>query len=107
MLEIMRALMTNPKILFLDEPAAGLTLPEMTQLKQLIRSIKNHGVAVLLIEHNVQLVMDIADTITVLDYGKKIASGNPQSVRNNPEVIKAYLGAKDLTSLKRGVNSHV
>lgn len=104
--EISRALMTEPKVLLLDEPAAGLTYSEVIQLKELINQIKSQGIAILLIEHNIQLVMDIADNITVLDYGQVIASGNPDIVRNDPGVIKAYLGVENLTK-KREVKINV
>ncbi len=93
MLEIARALMANPRVLLLDEPAAGLTAPEVAVLVELIIKIKGYGVAVLIIDHNMKFVMDIADKITVLNYGKVLASDMPEAVRANPEVIKAYLGS--------------
>ncbi len=92
-LEIARALATNPKLLALDEPAAGMNATETDSLKTLLQTIRNHGVTVLLIEHDVKLVMGLCDRIAVLDYGKKIAEGVPSEVRNNPAVIAAYLGA--------------
>lgn len=92
-LEIARALATNPKLLALDEPAAGMNATETDSLKTLLQTIRSHGVTVLLIEHDVKLVMGICDRIAVLDYGKKIAEGVPSEVRNNPAVIAAYLGA--------------
>ncbi len=91
-LEIARALATNPKLLALDEPAAGMNATETDSLKTLLQTIRNHGVTVLLIEHDVKLVMGLCDRIAVLDYGKKIAEGVPSEVRNNPAVIAAYLG---------------
>lgn len=93
MLEIARALMANPKVLLLDEPAAGLTAPEVAVLVDLIIKIKENGVAVLIIDHNMKFVMDIADKITVLNYGKVLVSDVPEAVRANPEVVKAYLGS--------------
>ncbi len=93
MLEIARALMTSPKVLLLDEPAAGLTAPEVAILVDLMRTIKESGVAILLIDHNMKFVMDIADKITVLNYGKVLASDTPEAVRAHPEVISAYLGS--------------
>lgn len=93
MLEIARALMTNPKVLLLDEPAAGLTAPEVEILVGMIQEIKESGVAVLLIDHNMKFVMDIADKITVLNYGKVLVSDTPEVVRAHPEVIAAYLGS--------------
>lgn len=93
MLEIARALMANPKVLLLDEPAAGLTAPEVAILVQLIKDIKESGVAVLLIDHNMKFVMEIADKITVLNYGKVLVSDTPEVVRAHPEVIAAYLGS--------------
>ncbi len=93
MLEIARALMANPKVLLLDEPAAGLTAPEVAILVKLIKDIQASGVAVLLIDHNMKFVMDIADKITVLNYGKVLVSDTPEVVRAHPEVIAAYLGS--------------
>ena len=100
MLEIGRALMTEPKVLLLDEPAAGLTPPEVSTLKKLIQSIKNRGVAIMIIDHNMKFVMDIAEIITVLNYGKVITTDKPEAVRENVEVIEAYLGSGLKSSIK-------
>jgi branched-chain amino acid transport system ATP-binding protein len=90
--EIARALATEPKLLALDEPAAGMNATEKLELRELLLRIKADGKTILLIEHDVSLVMGICDSLTVLDYGKVIASGKPADVRVHPEVIKAYLG---------------
>jgi ABC-type branched-subunit amino acid transport system ATPase component len=94
-LEIARALATKPKLLLLDEPAAGMNPSETVALMALIRSIRDRGVTVLLIEHHMRVVMGISDRITVLVHGKRIAEGTPEEIRNNPAVIEAYLGAEE------------
>jgi branched-chain amino acid transport system ATP-binding protein len=91
-LEIARALATDPLLLLLDEPAAGMNPQETRELDALITKIRDDGLSILLIEHDMKLVMSLSDYIFVLDYGKKIAEGTPEEIRNNPAVIKAYLG---------------
>jgi branched-chain amino acid transport system ATP-binding protein len=94
-LEIARAMATEPKLLCLDEPAAGFNPAEKQSLMELIRKVRDQGYTVLLIEHDMRLVMGVVDRIVVLEFGRKIAEGTPQEIRNDPAVIAAYLGTDE------------
>jgi ABC-type branched-subunit amino acid transport system ATPase component/ABC-type branched-subunit amino acid transport system permease subunit len=96
-LEIARALASNPKILILDEPMAGLTHEEVMAIMRKLRELRDQGLAIFLIEHHMEAVMAVSDIITVLDFGMKIAEGRPQEIRNNEDVIRAYLGKQGMS----------
>jgi branched-chain amino acid transport system ATP-binding protein len=93
-LEIARALALNPNLLLLDEPTPGMTAHEIKQLKDLILKLRDKGVTMFLIEHNMKLVMDISDWVAVMNFGRKLVEGKPRDVAVNPEVVKAYLGSE-------------
>jgi branched-chain amino acid transport system ATP-binding protein len=93
LVEVARALMTRPKVLLLDEPAAGLIESETESLGRLLRELAAEGLSIILVEHDMELVMPVCSTVTVLDRGEILASGTPEEIRANPAVIQAYLGA--------------
>ncbi len=93
-LEIARALATEPKLLMLDEPAGGLTPAEMDEVMEVVRKVRESGVTVVIIEHNMRVIMNVCERIMVLNFGRKIAEGSPEEISRNEEVIKAYLGER-------------
>jgi branched-chain amino acid transport system ATP-binding protein len=93
-LELARALATEPRLIMLDEPSAGMVPAEAKELMDLIVRLKTRGLSIFLIEHNMNVVMSISDTVVVLNFGEKIAEGTPVEIRENPDVIEAYLGAE-------------
>lgn len=99
-LEIVRALATEPKVLLLDEPSAGMNSQEVEALSDLILKIKKKGIAMIVIEHNIKVVMGLSNKITVLEEGIKISEGKPFEVKNDPRVIEAYLGKEDVGNVR-------
>jgi branched-chain amino acid transport system ATP-binding protein len=95
LLELARSLMSDPKLLLLDEPASGLNDAEVERFMKLLTTLRSQGKTILLVEHNMKLVMNISDDILVLNFGRRLAEGNPAAISCNPEVIKAYLGSEE------------
>ena len=92
LLEIARGLATDPKLILLDEPAGGLNTAELETIIGLIKKIREKGITILLVEHNMRVIMDVSDEIVVLNFGEQIASGTPEEIKRNERVIQAYLG---------------
>jgi branched-chain amino acid transport system ATP-binding protein len=92
LLEVVRALMARPRVMLLDEPAAGLNDAETADLAALLRAVRASGITVLVVEHNMSLVMGVADQVIVLDVGSIVASGTPAEIQRNPRVVEAYVG---------------
>jgi len=95
MVELARSLVGNPELLLLDEPASGLNMKETAGLTERISNLREKGLSVLLVEHDMSLVMEISDCLTVLNFGQKIAEGNPREIQANADVIRIYLGEDD------------
>ncbi len=95
MVELARALVSGPRLLLLDEPASGLNMRETKELTERIGRLRDRGLSILLVEHDMSLVMEISDTLTVLNFGRKIAEGTPKEIQQNPDVIRIYLGEDD------------
>lgn len=102
LVEIARAMAVRPKLLILDEPAAGASHYEVEKIMKVIRNLKEIGISIILVEHHMEIVMNVCDTITVLDFGKKIAEGDPAYIQSHPQVIEAYLGGEEVTKLVVG-----
>ena len=94
LVQIARALVGNPKILLLDEPASGMGVREIEKVEEIIRTIRGSGVTVVVVSHDVKMLMNLSDMVTVLNFGEKIAEGRPGEIRTNPRVLEAYLGAE-------------
>ncbi len=95
LLELARSLMSDPKVLLLDEPASGLNDAEVERFMELLTTLRSQGKTILLVEHNMKLVMNISDDILVLNFGRRLAEGDPAAITSNPEVVKAYLGSEE------------